>query len=464
MLRYAEHHPPRAIVWVDGLLKDAWVHPSLLERSSLERLRSKMLVLLGVLLTLLGPLVASGYFRKGETVYGIAFLLFAILGVGTVLSIRYLGSVRLSCHLGSLALLMATLTGSYALGGAGSMAIRWFAAVPVLAAVFGGLRAGFGWLLLSWLTFSAMLFAPNFGVVFPTPSEVGADKVHQLITMSTFMFTTLVLFLIGEMIGSWLLYEKNKAQQRLQHALDEAVAASAAKSRFLAMMSHELRTPLNAIIGYSELLVEEMELDESEDYIDDAMAIRSSGRHLLSLISDILDVTMLDSGRVELRPERVSLDEFSSEVAKTARALSQEFGNTFQMTLCEELDGKELHTDVSKLRQVLFNLIGNAAKFTEEGQISLHISAGEFDSVCFEVKDTGIGLAPEEQERIWDEFVQADDSSTREHGGVGLGLALVRKLVGILGGSVSLESVRGEGSTFTVEIPRELELSRDHSA
>jgi signal transduction histidine kinase len=455
-MRSAENNPPGAIAWIDKILKDAWVHPSFIERSSLERLRSKMLVLLGTLLTLLGPLVASGYFRNDEPAYGIAFILFGVLGVGTILSIRFLGSVVLSCHLGSLALLMATVTGSYALGGAGSMAIRWFAAVPVLAAVFGGLRAGIGWLALSWGMFAAMLFAPEFGVVFPEPSEVGADKAHQLITMSTFMFTTLMLFLIGEMIGTWLLYEKNRAQESLQSALDEAVAASAAKSRFLAMMSHELRTPLNAIIGYSELLVEEMEHDNNEDYIDDAMAIRSSGRHLLSLISDILDVTMLDSGRVELRPEEIAIEDFVDEVAKTARALSQERGNTFTMTLDAELIGAVLSTDVSKLRQVLFNLLGNAAKFTEEGRILLRITPLGEDMICFQVADTGIGLAPEEQERVWDEFVQADDSSTREHGGVGLGLALVRKLARLLGGDVSLESVLGKGSVFTVVVPRTL--------
>ena len=446
-------HTPRSIAWIGGTSLSRWVHPSLFERSSLERMRAKLLVLLSVLLMMLGPLVAFGYFRNGEVAYGVAFILFGLLGASVLGAIKWLGSTRVSSHLASFALLMATVTGVYALGGAQAMAARWFAIVPVLAAVFGGLRAGGFWLVLSWLVYAGIAFAPSYGVVFPTPSEVASDQVHQVITMTTFMVTTLFLFGIGEWIGMWLLHEQEKTRAELEVALAEAVAASEAKNRFLATMSHELRTPLNAIIGYSELLVEEMELDDEDVYIEDALAIRSSGRHLLSMISDILDTTMLESGRAEVRLEEVELKAFSEELAKTAEALAKELENCFCFEFSEELDEQMILTDPSKLRQILFNLLSNAAKFTKGGEITMRVQRASQDRIRFEVEDTGIGLAAEERGRVWDDFVQIDDSSTREHGGVGLGLALVKRLAVMLEADVELESVQGEGSTFALMLP-----------
>ena len=448
---------PRSLSWLESSRLSKFVHPSMLDQPTLDRLRAKMLAIFGIVLTTVGPLVASGYFRKGELAYGVAFLLCTVLGLGTFLSIRLIGSTRLSSHLGSLALWLASVTGTYALGGTSSIAARWFAVIPVLAAVFGGGQLGIRWFVISWLTFAALTFAPQFGVVFPEHSAVADDQIHQVVTMTTFMLIVLGLFGISEMLRISLVREREETQAKLQDALHGAVAAGQAKDRFMAMMSHELRTPLNAIIGFAELLVEEMEEDGHEAYIDDAESIRSAGRHLLALISDILATTMFDSGRLQLRPETVELEALIKELEPTVRPMIQERDNRYTYTIDPALAGATLYTDPSKLRQILFNLLGNAAKFTEEGKITLRIEPREEDRICFEVADTGIGMDTEAQKHVWGEFVQLDDSSTRQHGGIGLGLALVERLTTMLMGQISLESAPGEGSTFRIVIPRELD-------
>ncbi|MCA9658388.1 MAG: histidine kinase, partial [Myxococcales bacterium] len=215
------------------------------------------------------------------------------------------------------------------------------------------------------------------------------------------------------------------------------------------------------IIGYAELLVDEMEDDGHDAYIKDAESIRSAGRHLLSLISDILATTMLDTGRLQLRVERFALADLVAELLPMIRPALRERGNAFHLEVDPELVDATLDSDASKLRQILVNLLGNAAKFTEGGDVTLRVEARGERRICFSVVDTGIGVAPELQENIWREFVQADDSSTRVHGGIGLGLALVKRLTTLLGGEVTLDSEVGRGATFRVVIPRVLSSAAD---
>ncbi len=432
------------------------IHPSMLEKPTLERLRATFLATLGIGLTAIGPLVASGYFRQGELGYGIAFLFCTALALGTFLAIRFAASPRLSSHLGSLAMWIGTVTGTYALGGISSMATRWFAVIPVLAAVFGGARLGLLWFVVSWVTVIALSLAPKYGVVFPKASAVSADPIHQIVTLTTFMLTILGLFTISEMLRIWLVRERKQTEEKLEVALSGAVAAVRAKDRFMAMMGHELRTPLNAIIGLAELLVEEMEEDNHVAYIKDAESIRSSGRHLLTLISDILTTAMFDSGGLEFRPETFELSKLIDEIETMTHPLMGTRNNLYSQSIDPALAGITLHTDPSKLQQILWNLLENAAKFTEKGTISLLVKPCDEHMISFEITDTGSGIDPSMQATIWCEFVQGDDSSTRQHGGIGIGLALVQRLTTMLGGTASLESTPGEGSTFRIIIPREV--------
>ncbi len=231
---------------------------------------------------------------------------------------------------------------------------------------------------------------------------------------------------------------------------EEALAASRAKTDFLATMSHELRTPLNAMIGYSDLL-----LDGIPDPLPEASGrqvgrIRRAARHLLSIIEEILTFSRLDAGRERVLRERVDLAELVGEVSAIVEPLAAERGLRFVVPRVQP--GQALTTDPRKLRQILINLLGNAVKFTERGEISFEIEARP-ETAVFRVRDTGIGIEPEHRARIFEPFWQVDAATTRDAGGTGLGLAVSRELARLLGGDLTLDSEPGVGSTFTLTLP-----------
>ncbi len=238
-------------------------------------------------------------------------------------------------------------------------------------------------------------------------------------------------------------------------ARDSAEAANRAKSAFLANMSHELRTPLNAIIGYSEMLMEDARDADASGAVADLERITKAARHLLHVINDVLDIARIEAGRVVLQPEPIDIAHFVGDVVDTVRPQAGESGN--RLDLIVPPDAGAVHTDATRLRQILLNLMANACKFTERGTVTLEVLVdGEQDTarVQFVVRDTGIGIPAHEFPRLFREFSQVDDSHTRKHGGTGLGLAIVKRLCGLLGGGIDVESVHGVGSTFTVWIPR----------
>ncbi len=267
--------------------------------------------------------------------------------------------------------------------------------------------------------------------------------------------------------------ERKRTQQELINAREAAEAASRTKSTLLANMSHELRTPLNAIIGYSEMLQEDVEDLGYDDMSPDLQKIQGAGRHLLALINDILDISKIEAERMELNLETFDLPTLVQDVATTIAPLAQKNHNELIVNYPDTLDA--MHSDPTRVRQVLFNLLSNACKFTEQGTVSLDIA-----SVCepvspptpavnsepaatmpphyddffiFRVCDTGIGLTPEQVQKLFNPFTQADSSTTRKYGGTGLGLAITRRLCQIMGGDITVESVPDRGSTFTVKLP-----------
>ncbi|NOR20870.1 MAG: response regulator [Xanthomonadales bacterium] len=248
--------------------------------------------------------------------------------------------------------------------------------------------------------------------------------------------------------------ERKRMADELSESKDLAEAANQAKSAFLANMSHELRTPMNAILGYSEMLIEEAEDLEQEDSIPDLKKIHQSGTHLLALINDVLDLSKIESGKMEAFAEEIDLDTLIDEVSATAHPLLEKNKNTLAIER-----GKDIgmaYQDIIKLRQALFNLLSNAAKFTHEGTVTLHVNRTEQDGVdwlTFAVSDTGIGIAEDKIDHVFQEFAQADDSTTRDYGGTGLGLAISKRFCKLLGGDLSLFSELDYGSTFTIRIP-----------
>jgi signal transduction histidine kinase len=248
--------------------------------------------------------------------------------------------------------------------------------------------------------------------------------------------------------------ELEASERALAHARDEALLANQHKSAFLANMSHELRTPLNAIIGFSEALLAKLfgELNPKQhEYLQD---IHDSGQHLLSLINDILDLSKIEAGKLELDAEDVHLPTALENALTLIRERATRKGIAVESELAPGL--AEVRADARKLKQIVINLLANAVKFTDAGGQIFVRAAPTPDGVCVEVEDTGIGIAPEHQELIFEEFRQVIDPTTRKQEGTGLGLALVKRLVALHGGEISVQSVLGRGSTFRFTIPRVL--------
>jgi len=270
---------------------------------------------------------------------------------------------------------------------------------------------------------------------------------------------------VAEWIGTHAdVTERKDAEAAMQVARDEAEEANRAKSTFIANMSHELRTPLSAIIGYSEMLQEELEDSGDPDGLgDDIRKIESNARHLLSLINDVLDLSKIESGKMEVFAETFDVAEMAGTVATTVQALIEKKGNTLTLDLAPDLGA--MHSDVTKVRQILLNLLSNAAKFTEGGTITLSAERrpgpGRKDWLAFRVSDSGIGMTEEQLDKLFQRFQQADASTTRRFGGTGLGLSITKAFSAMLGGEIDVESTPGQGSAFTVRLPSNLTAEQD---
>jgi signal transduction histidine kinase/CheY-like chemotaxis protein len=252
--------------------------------------------------------------------------------------------------------------------------------------------------------------------------------------------------------------------QEIQEKSRELEAASQHKSQFLANMSHELRTPLNAIIGVSEMLVEDAREAGDAHLAEPPERILRAGRHLLALINDILDLSKIEAGKMDLNLDVFAVEPLVEDVAATVRPLAAKNGNRLDVEC--PADVGTMRADSTRVRQALLNLAGNAAKFTANGRITLSVardSEGGGDWIALRVADTGIGMTPEQTARLFQEFMQADASTTRKYGGTGLGLAISRQFCRMMGGDISVESVPGSGSTFTIRLPALVEQGPEQS-
>ncbi len=296
------------------------------------------------------------------------------------------------------------------------------------------------------------------------------------------------LLVIPLLVGGWLfvlrmlqqwrrdLTESHKQLEELNRSLDRKVeertaalelaskdadAANQAKSQFLANMSHELRTPMNAIIGYSEMLIEDAEDGGNEEVVPDLQKIHQAGRHLLGLINDVLDLSKIEAGKMDLYLESFEIPAMIEDVVATAAAVVAQKGNELVVEVDPALSS--MRADLTKVRQMLFNLLSNAAKFTERGRVTLTArkeTMTDRDEVVLAVHDEGIGIPEEKLSQIFEGFSQADESTTRDFGGTGLGLAITRHFCQMMGGEITVDSVVGEGSTFTIRLPARIELAK----
>jgi signal transduction histidine kinase len=274
----------------------------------------------------------------------------------------------------------------------------------------------------------------------------------QLNQVATGDFTQRVHVANRDELGT-LAANVNKMCEELGHLYGQIEAASQHKSQFLASMSHELRTPLNAIIGLTEMMVTNAARFGTEKALEPLRRVNAAGTHLLSLINEVLDLSKIEAGKLELNPEPVDLARLVAEVVGTAGPLADKNKNHLIVEAKENLGA--LTADPMRLKQILLNLLSNACKFTKEGEIALRVRkvADGRDWVELAVADTGIGLTAEQQAKLFQEFTQADSLTARRYGGTGLGLALSRKLARMMGGDVTVTSEMGKGSVFTVRLP-----------
>jgi signal transduction histidine kinase/DNA-binding response OmpR family regulator len=332
-------------------------------------------------------------------------------------------------------------------------AVKVVMAVSIASILFGALAA---WLIGLGVSRQIRSMAGTMKAVaggdmsIEIDTDHGSDEIREMAAAVQVFKASLVK--VRE-----LAEEQRLTAEELRVARDAADTANQSKSAFLANMSHELRTPMNAILGYSEMLMEEAEDLEQEDFIPDLKKINQAGNHLLSLINDVLDLSKVESGKMEAFAEDIDIDNLIDEVSGTAQPLMEKNSNTLSIERSGQIG--RAHQDLTKLRQCLFNLLSNAAKFTHDGTITLHIErtveAG-MDWLTLAVSDTGIGIPADKIDHVFEEFTQADDSTTRDYGGTGLGLAISRRFCELLGGSLRAASETGKGSTFTIRIPATL--------
>ena len=358
-------------------------------------------------------------------------------------------------------LIFAILWGAYNYGGASSPFLAWLLVVPLLAFFYLGSTpftrlAVLAEIMLSMGAFLTAYLTDGFPVHIPVENMVIIGIVST-VCASAYVFMMAIYYATIVDSQSGLIQEITRHQTtmtQLTNAKEEAEAANGAKSDFLAKMSHELRTPLNAVIGYSEILLEDAEIEGRGEQISDLQKISAAGKHLLSMVNDILDISKIEAGKMELYLERMSLDRFVDEVEFTCRPMVAKNTNAFVVER-----GKNLGTidaDATKLRQAVINLLSNAAKFTQNGKVTLCVTRETIekaDWIRITVQDTGVGMTADQQKNLFSNFQQANASIAAKYGGTGLGLSLSQNLCQLMGGKISVESTANAGSCFTIMLP-----------
>jgi signal transduction histidine kinase/ActR/RegA family two-component response regulator len=360
------------------------------------------------------------------------------------------------------------LWGTYNYGGTSSPFLVWFVLTPLLAFMYLGSTWTarifvFGQITLGIAGLYGIYLYSDFPVHIPVENMVVAGVLSALgSNIYVFMMAAYYSSVVDSQ--SELIKEIDRHQSTLKaltRAKDDAERANRAKSEFLAKMSHELRTPLNAVLGYSELMLEDAELDGRSEQIADLQKISAAGKHLLAMVNDILDISKIEAGKMVLHVENVDLDQLIDEVESTARPLVAKNSNSFAVERGSNLGA--MRADITKLRQAIFNLLSNAAKFTQNGQITLSVRR-DGDWMEIAVTDTGIGISPEQQKVLFSNFSQASSKIAAVYGGTGLGLSLSQNLCRLMGGRIDMESELGKGSRFTIRLPAQTEQTGHESA
>jgi signal transduction histidine kinase/ActR/RegA family two-component response regulator len=364
-------------------------------------------------------------------------VLLGVAGGACTLLLRATRSVRLTANVLVGLGVLNIWSMSYLSGGADGAVLSCFIVIPFVAYALTDARTGAAWLAVTWVSALALSALgdhhPSWPARVPRPAVVEGFLIAGLASG----------FYVVQAIYHRLYQASLLRQETAQHA---AEAANRAKSAFLAAMSHELRTPMNGVLGVSDVLLRQPLPPEVKDMVS---VIRRSSEALLGILDQILDLAKIEAGRMELEAIPFRLDELLREVQTLTALVAQQKGLRLELVGVEALDGRSFRGDPLRLRQILLNLLGNAIKFTEVGHVRLSARRAE-GSLSLTVSDTGPGISEEVQQRLFQPFQQADASTTRRHGGTGLGLVISRQLAELMGGTLTLTSRVGQGSSFTL--------------
>lgn len=350
----------------------------------------------------------------------------------------------------------------YFYGGVTSPTLAWVLVIPLLAFFYLGSSSSLRLIVMAMFTVNVAIFGffHFFGFEINNKLPVAAMQGLGLVsTTAAALYVAMMALYYAKVLASQGELESEMREHMatavaLRAATAEADRASAAKADFLAKMSHELRTPLNAVIGYSQILLEDAETEGDGASVSDLTKIHTAGQHLLKLVNEVLDLSKIEAGKMELDLAETDLAGLLVEMAERARPAAARNGNEFRCTIPAYL-GTAL-CDAGKFRNMLGQLLDNAVKFTRDGTVELvakRVTNNDDDQLVVDVIDTGIGIAADQITHLFEKFTVADDSSTSKYGGTGLGLALSQKLCKLMDGEVSVESELGEGSRFTIRMP-----------
>ena len=419
---------------------DAWLTPALLERGPQEVARARLAVWMGLMTAAWGPVFAVVYVGLGLYVPAVAILCMTLyLGSSPWLMSRH-ESTRFAAHHTASTVWFAVVALCLQSGGIHSSALPWLASCSFVAIAIGGWRPALFWLAVSQIGVAGFALVAWLGISFgsASPEAIIWLRGTSLIGLTLFVFVLVAVFQL----------EHDALGRTLESKVGQLAEANRAKSLFLANMSHELRTPMNAILGYTELAREELEEGPTEAIDQDLGRVQTAGTQLLALIDDLLDLSRIEVGALELDVDDLDLDRIVADVLSNIAP----YATQRQTDLDAQLDTVRARCDRVRTTQIVTNLVHNAVKFTGTGQVRVRCTL-DADRAVVEVRDTGPGLTSEQLDRIFDEFQQAHPSVRAVHGGTGLGLAISRRLARAMGGEVSARSEPGVGSTFRVELP-----------
>jgi len=350
----------------------------------------------------------------------------------------------------------------YFYGGVTSPTLPWVLVIPLLAFFYLGPSERLRAIVMVMFALNLVVFGYFYWSGYAIKNNLPSAAMQGLGLVSTIaasLYVAMMALYYAKIQASQTELEGEMRQHMatasaLRQATEEAERAGAAKAEFLAKMSHELRTPLNAVIGYSQILLEDAEIEGDSESISDLNKIHSAGQHLLKLVNEVLDLSKIEAGKMELDLEETNLDELLDQIVRTTEPGAKANGNVMVCSMGSRL-GLAL-CDAAKFRNMVGQLLDNATKFTHDGKVEViadRLRNERSDDLVIQIIDTGIGIAPEQMTHLFEKFSVADDSSTSKYGGTGLGLALSQKLCKLMGGEISVDSEVGKGSRFTIRMP-----------